>query len=130
MEQILHDEIGRLQDYHAQEAKLWQEIKMHYKVRAQGHTTKINNLKTALEELNSKIEMGAERIRTLLHSHRDKFRCQLKEAMERGWTNWAKLAAELHTFCMDQEKGLKCYPDKGSVIVENDRFGSLESGLK
>ena len=98
--------------------------------RPQGHTAKINHLKTALEELNSKIEMGAERIRTLLHSHRDKFRCQLKEAMERGWTNWAKLAAELHTFCMDQEKGLKCYPDKGSVTVGNNQFGSSESGLK
>ena len=69
-EQTLYGEIGRLQDYHAREAKLWLEVKLQYEARAQGHTAKIRHLKTALEELRAKIEM-------------DRFLRQM-EAMERG----------------------------------------------
>ena len=51
--------------------------------------------------------MGTERIRTLLHSHKDRFVRQLKEAMNRGWADWAKQATELHTFRVDKENRRK-----------------------
>ena len=43
-------------------------MKLQYEARAHGHTTKINFLKTSLDELWTKNEMGVERIRTLLHT--------------------------------------------------------------
>ena len=52
--------------------------------------------------------MGAERIRTLLHLHRDRFAWQLEEALDRGWAIWTKQAAELlNTFRTNQENRLK-----------------------
>ena len=41
---------------------LWADMKLQYQARAQGHTTKINFLKTSLDELRTKKEMGVERI--------------------------------------------------------------------
>ena len=81
--QLPTEEIGRFQDYHTREAKLSQDIKLQYEPRAQGHTTKISHIKTALEDLRAKTEMGAEWIRTLLHSDRNRFLRQLKEAMNK-----------------------------------------------
>ena len=75
--------------------------------RAHGHTSKVRHLKTALDELKPKTDMGAKRIQNMLHSHRDRFLRQQKETMERGWTDWAKHVAELHTFRADQENRVK-----------------------
>ena len=66
--------------------------------------------------------MGTERIRTLLHSHKDRFVRQLKEAMNRGWADWAKQATELHTFRVDKEnrrkEGKSFYKlDEGSIAT-------------
>ena len=51
--------------------------------------------------------MGAKRIKTLLHSHRDRFVWQIKEALDRGWASWTKQAVELHTFRADQKNRQK-----------------------
>ena len=72
-EQALQNTIGHLEEYHAREVMLWTEIKLQYGVRAQGHTTKINHLKMALDELRAKTQMGADCIQTLLSSHKDRF---------------------------------------------------------
>ena len=96
VEKTLYTEIGRLKDYHAHETKLWQEVKLLYEARAEGHIAKIRHLKTALDQLKEKIKMGAKQIRTLLHSHRDRFLRKLKEAMNRGWIDKVKHAMELH----------------------------------
>ena len=60
-----------------------------------------------LDELKAKTEMDLECIRALLHSHKDRFVRQLKEAINRGWAEWAKQAAELHTLRVDQENPQK-----------------------
>ena len=87
----------------ARETKLWHDVKIQYEVRAEGHIAKIRHLKTNLDELKAKIELGTDCIQTLLHSHMDRFVHKLKEAMNRGWTSWAKQATELHTFRVDPE---------------------------
>ena len=84
-EQILKNQIAGMEERHAREAQLWAEMKLQYKVRAQGHTSKINTLKLSLDELRAKTDMGTERICTLLHSHRGKFKKQLTEALAKGW---------------------------------------------
>ena len=76
-EQQLKDKIHHLEDIQAREATLWVDMKLQYKPRAQGNMEKINFLKTSLDELWTKNEMGAERIRTLLHSHRGRFLRQM-----------------------------------------------------
>ena len=57
-EQILKNPIVGMEDRHEKEKKLWAEIKLQYEVRAQGHTAKINALKTSLDELRGKTDMG------------------------------------------------------------------------
>ena len=78
-------------------------MKLQYEARARGHASKINTLKLSLDELRAKTEMGTERIRTLLHTHRGKFEQQLAEALAKGWAGWAQQATELHTFRADHE---------------------------
>ena len=84
-ETTLNNEMARQEELHAQEAKLWQDVKTQYEPTADDHLVKIGHVKTTLDELKAKTEMGTKRIRTLLHSHRDKFVWQLKEAMDRGY---------------------------------------------
>ena len=57
---------------------------MQYEVRAQGHTAKINTLKTSLDELRAKTDMGTARIRTLLHTHRTNFEKLLTDTLANG----------------------------------------------
>ena len=61
-EQILKNQIVGMEDRHAQEKKLWAKIKLQYEARAQGHTAKINTLKTSLDKLCSKTDMGTTRV--------------------------------------------------------------------
>ena len=96
-----------MEDHHEKEKQLWAKIKLQYEVRAQGHTVKINALKTSLDWLRAKTDMGTERIRTLLHTHRRKFEKLLTEALAKGWAGWAQQAAELHTFRADHENRSK-----------------------
>ena len=91
--------------------KLWAEMKLQYKVRAQGHTTKISTLKLSLDELRAKKNMGTERIHTVLHTHRGKFEKKLTEVVAKGWPGWAQQAAELHTFRADHENQEKAGKD-------------------
>ena len=81
-----------------------------------------------MEELKAKIEMGAERIRILLYSHRNKFLHELREAVERGWSDWAKQAAELHTFRADRENRLKA--SKGFYKLHEESIASICEDLE
>ena len=65
-------------------------MKVQYEVRAQEHASKINTLKLSLDELWAKADMGTERIRIMLHTHRGKFKKQLTEASAKGWARWAQ----------------------------------------
>ena len=74
--------------------------------RTEGQIAKIGHLTTTLDKLKEKTEMGTKRIRTLLHTHKDRFARQFKEAIDQGWAEWAKQPAELHTLhWADQETG-------------------------
>ena len=68
---ILKNQISGMEERHEREMQLWAEIKLQYEVWAQGHTAKINAVKLSLDELRAKTDMGTERIRTLLHTHRE-----------------------------------------------------------
>ena len=126
-EQILKNQIAGIEDHHDKEKKLWAEVKLQYEVRAQGHTAKINALKTSLDELRAKTDMGTERIRTLLHTHRGKFEKLLTEALAKGWAGWAQQAAELHTFRADQENLAK--EGKGFFKLNNDSIATVREDL-
>ena len=69
------------------------------------NTSKISNLKMALPEMRMHKEMNMECIKILLATIRERFADQLKAALDRGWAEWAKQAAELHMYRADQENG-------------------------
>ena len=72
--------------------------------------------------------MGFERIRTLLHLHRDRFAWQLEEALDRGWAIWTKQAAELlNTFRTNQENRLK--EGKGFYKLNEESIASVREDL-
>ena len=72
------------------------------------------------------MDMGTERIRTLLHTHRGKFETRLTEALAKGWAGWAQQAAKLHTFHADHENQTKAgqgffkLSNKSIVAVRED----------
>ena len=126
-EQVLKNQIAGMEDHHEQEKKLWAEIKLQYEVRAQGHTAKINTLKTSLDELRAKTDMGTVRIRTLLHTHRTNFEKLLTDALANGWAGWAQQAAELHTFRADHENRAK--EGKGFFKLNDDSIATVREDL-
>ena len=126
-EQILKNQIAGMEDRHEREKQLWAEVKLQYEVRAQGHTAKINALKTSLDELRAKTDMGTERIRTLLHTHRGKFEKLLTEALAKGWAGWAQQAAELHTFRADHENRAK--EGKGFFKLNDESIATVREDL-
>ena len=97
VEQILKNQIARMEERQAKEAQLWADIKLQYEVRAQGHTAKINTLKQSLDEMRAKTDMGTERICTLLNTHRGRFEKQLTEALAKGWAGWTQVATSRGT---------------------------------
>ena len=72
-EQILKDQIAGMEERHMKEVQLWADMKLQYEARAQGQASKIKTLKLSLDEMRVKRDMGTERIRTLLHTQRDRF---------------------------------------------------------
>ena len=83
-DQTLKDQIHNFEDIHAREAQFWADMKLQYEARAQGQATKTNTLKLSLDEMRAKTDMGAERVRILLHSHMGMCEQQLTEALEKG----------------------------------------------
>ena len=67
----LNKAMARLEGLHGQEANLWQEIKTRYELKANASASKIQHLKSALDELKAKTDMGSERIRAFIHSYKD-----------------------------------------------------------
>ena len=116
-----------MEDRHEREKQLWAEMKLQYEARAQGHTAKINALKKSLDELRAKTNMGPERIRTLLHTHRGNFEHRLTEALAKGWAGWAQQAAELHTFRADHENRTKA--GKGFFKLSNESIAAVREDL-
>ena len=53
------------------------------------------------------MRMKTERTKVLLLTNKERFNCQLQEALDRGWAEWAKQATELHTYWADQENRQK-----------------------
>ena len=88
--------------------------------------SKINTLKLSLNELRAKTEMGTERIRTLLNTHRGRFEKQLTEALAKEWGGWTQQASEHHTFRADHEdwtkagKGFFKLNNESIVVVRED----------
>ena len=71
--------------------------------------------------------MGAKRIRTLLHTHKGRFKKQLTKALDRGWARWRKQVAELHTFRADNENRMKA--GKGFFKLNNDSIAAVREDL-
>ena len=92
-----------------------------------GHTAKINALKTSLDELRAKTEMGTARVRTLLRTHRANFEKALTDAFANGWAGWAQQTAELHTFCADHKNRVK--EGKGFFKLNNDSIATVREDL-
>ena len=59
----------------------------------------------------------------MLHMHRDRFTHQLKEAMDRGWADWAQQAAELHTYWANQENRKK--EGKGFYKLDEESIATI-----
>ena len=59
-EKTLNNEMARVEELHARETKLSQDVNMQYKTRTEGHVAKIGHLKMALDELKGKTEMGTK----------------------------------------------------------------------
>ena len=116
-----------VKDRHEREKQLWAEMKLQYEARAQGHTAKINTLKKSLDELRAKTNMGPERIRTLLHTHRGNFEHRLTEALAKGWAGWAQQAVELHTFRADHENRTKS--GQGFFKLSNESITAIREDL-
>ena len=55
--------------------------------------------------------------------HRDRFTHQLKEAMDRGWADWAQQAAELHTYWANQENRKK--EGKGFYKLDEESIATI-----
>ena len=73
------------------------------------------------------MDMGTERIRTLLHTHRGKFETRLTEALAKGWAGWAQQAAELHTFHADHENQTKA--GQGFFKLSNKSIAAVREDL-
>ena len=116
-----------MEEHHVKEVQLWADIKLQYEARAQGHTWKINTLKLSLDELRVKKDMGTERIRTLLNTHRGRFEKQLTEALAKGWDRWTQQAVELHTVHVDHENQMKAR--KGFFKLENESIAGDREDL-
>ena len=116
-EEILKNQIAGMEDRHEREKQLWAEIKLQYEA-----------LKTSLDELRAKIDMGTERIRTLLHTHRGKFDKFLTKVLAKGWAGWAQKATELHTFRADHENWTK----EGKVFfkLNDESIATVREGLE
>ena len=76
--------------WHEKELEVWQEVKVHSEENVASNPNKISNLKTALEEMQTCTEMNTEHIKILLAANRERFTHQLKEALDRGWTEWVR----------------------------------------
>ena len=97
----LNNEMGRLEELHGKESKLWHEVKSRYEAHATSNTSKISNLKTTIQEMRTRTEMNTANIKVLLATNQEVFTHQLKEALDRGWTTWARQAVKLHTYRAD-----------------------------
>ena len=105
----------------------WAIEGVHPKDRVTGHTAKINALKMSLDELRAKTDMGTERIRTLLHTHRGKLEKLLTELLAKGWAGWAQQAVELHTFYADHENQTK--EGKGFFKLNDESIATVREDL-
>ena len=123
----LNTEMGRLEALYDKESKLWQEVKVRYEENVASSTNKISNLKSALEEMQTCTEMKTKCIKMLLETKRDRFSEQLQAALNRGWAEWAKQAAELHTYRADRENQQK--DDKGFYKLNEESIATVREDL-
>ena len=93
--------MGYLEVLHEKESKLLHEIKSWYQTQATSNTSKINNLKMVIHEMQTKTEMNTKRIKVLLTKNMERFNHQLKQALDQGWAQWANQTTELHTYRVD-----------------------------
>ena len=81
----------------------------------------------ALPEMRMHKEMNMECIKILLAMKHERFTHQLKAALDRGWAEWAKQAAELQTYRADQENRQK--GDKGFYKLNEENIAMVSEDL-
>ena len=103
----LNNEMGRLEERHLKESKIWAEMKNHYEEAVMTNKQGIVKLKNVLQEAQNRSQAITENVRIVLQTNREKFSVQLKTALDKGWMAWVTQAAELHTYRADWENRIK-----------------------
>ena len=72
--------MGRLEELHDKELKIWAQMKTHYEDAAVAKKRKIENLKKALEDLQTRMKGNMDCIHTLLQTKHERVTAQLQAA--------------------------------------------------
>ena len=67
----------------------------------------IKNLKEEGHVFRAKAEMGVERIKAIVESHKHPLERRVEESLAKGWREWLTQVVELQTFRADQVNQLK-----------------------
>ena len=109
----LRKDMSRMEELHSRESDIWSKMKSHYEEAVTINKRKIENLKKALDDAQSRSQAITGNVPMLLQKNRERFMTQLKTALDKGWTTWAEQAVELHIYRADgenrQEEGCGFY---------------------
>ena len=74
--------MGQLEELHEKESQIWAQMKTLYEEVAADNNGKFENLKKALQDLQSRTRLKTDRIRILLQTKQERFTAQLHTYME------------------------------------------------
>ena len=77
--------MGELEELHKKESQIWAQMKTLHEEVAADNNGKFENLKKALQDLQSRTRLKTDRIRILLQTKQERFTTQLQTMLDRGW---------------------------------------------
>ena len=95
VEVCLCNETGRLEERHLKDSQIWAKMKSHYEEAVMANKRQIENLKKALDKVQTRSQTITDTVHVLLQTNRVRFTTQLKAVLDKDWTVWATQAAEL-----------------------------------
>ena len=96
-----------MEELHSKVSDIWSKMKSHYEEAVTVNKRKIENLKKALDDAQSRSQAITDNVRVLLQTNHERFTTQLKTTLDKGWMAWAEQAAELHIYRADGENRRK-----------------------
>ena len=69
----LNNEMGRLEELHLKESQIWAKMKSLYEEVAMANKRKIENLKKAMDEAQTRSQTITDNVRVLLQTNREQF---------------------------------------------------------